>query len=220
MLNRPRPNFAYATQFELMYNNLTLVVEGPDCTGKTTLAKYLARELKAAYFHSSARGSLKLAQYDYLRNVLDNVNNCKLLSDLPVVLDRHWPSEECYAPVLRPSGRFVYNGNTVQVANPVPTGEFFAQLEKLNAVYIFCLASDPEEAIKRHEAQQDPDHPYSVQQYVKVYYNYIALARKLLQDGVKLTYYSIEQDGHQLDKFLQKILTIHEEKKIQAGLVR
>lgn len=70
-----------------------IVIEGPDCTGKTTLATHLARELGFKYAKFSnpvSRESAHRAYVDWLKAKQPNT-----------VLDRSWLGEFAYGPLFR-----------------------------------------------------------------------------------------------------------------------
>lgn len=186
--------------------------------GKTVLASFIARKLKAAYFHATARGALKVAQSDYMFNILDNVERTTLLSGLPVVLDRFWPSEACYGPVLRPDGRpIVHNGITAVHLPTCPNNEIFGRLSKLDPIYIFCLSNDAVERYKQAQAREEAaGHLYSLEDYTAIYQNYGRLATKLINDNVPVSLYSIEAYGSNLDAYLNDVISLYGKKEIQA----
>ena len=81
-----------------------IVLEGPDCVGKTTLAKALMEKLghDATYLHLIYRFRNNIFLYH-----LAALEQCiKNLQDGPVVLDRWWPSEICYAAAFRGGSDF------------------------------------------------------------------------------------------------------------------
>lgn len=78
-----------------------IICEGVDSTGKSTLARKLAIELRATYHHASGHRSLWPAMHEHHKNMLDCAE-VNLANGHDVVFDRHWPSELCYASILRP----------------------------------------------------------------------------------------------------------------------
>lgn len=202
---------AYAEQLDLMPKPNIFIIEGPDFMGKTVLAKFIARKLKAAYFHSTAAGALKVAQADYMRNTLDNVIQCVSLSGLDVVMDRFWPSEVCYGPVLRPDGRpIVHDGITAVHLPTCPNNEIFATLVPFNPIYIFCLSDNP---IENYQLAKDREiskgHLYSLEDYSEIYQNYLNLATKLMKDSIKLSVYNITTHGSNLDAYVEDVISLY-----------
>lgn len=72
-------------------------IEGPDCAGKTTLAKDLASRTNAKIIHAGYRfkGRMPLYHLAYFRQAL------KLAQHQPVIMDRWYPSEYAYGNVFR-----------------------------------------------------------------------------------------------------------------------
>lgn len=140
-----------------------IIVEGADCNGKSTLSRALARTLDAVYWHFTSSKTLAPANRDYMVNGLENARE-NLDNGSFVVFDRFWPSERCYGPVLR--------GPLYDVAAVL-------EIEKLTAefdpIYILCKDIDGlESAVKRHNENQDADHPYREHVYGQIYGNYLA----------------------------------------------
>ena len=157
------------------------IIEGPDCSGKTALAKFIANKLNVAYMHSNnhtiTENNLKCARINLT------------VSGLDVVMDRCWPSEQIYAQVLgRPTN---------------PTSEQFATCVELKAIYIFCLG---EECKARHAEHADKNHPYTDAQYNEIYFEYEKLANKMIDDDLKVWIYSIETHGANMQEFLERVM--------------
>lgn len=72
-----------------------IILDGPDGTGKTTLARALVARHGAAYLHLTYRWPTRMHLY-HLAAILH-----ALSKDRPVVLDRWWPSELLYAAEYR-----------------------------------------------------------------------------------------------------------------------
>lgn len=73
------------------------VIEGPDGTGKSTLAKALCEKLDARYRHLTYRWPKSMDLYHWA-----GLEQClKDSTRQPVVLDRWWPSEAVYAAAFR-----------------------------------------------------------------------------------------------------------------------
>lgn len=77
------------------------VFEGPDATGKTTLALRMAMRFNGMYFHADFDEQLKDSIQSYHESILCNAHQNMALG-LDVALDRHWPSEYAYSKVMRP----------------------------------------------------------------------------------------------------------------------
>ena len=74
-----------------------IVLEGPDCTGKTTLAQNLATRMGGKYLHLTYRWPGKMHHYHQSAMELA----LRWSQRQPVVLDRWWPSEVVYASAFR-----------------------------------------------------------------------------------------------------------------------
>jgi thymidylate kinase len=165
------------------------IIEGPDSTGKSSLAKFIALKRKAVYSHASGKKSLHFAMLDYHVNMIENAN-VNLSNGHDVVFDRHWPSEWCYGQVLRKhvSDRYYDFGVIDQL------------LRNIFPIYIFC---ESHESFKRHAmSHDDTDHKYQKEQYVQICGEYNMLAEK-----IKPFRYSIEEHGTDMGKFLEGVMS-------------
>lgn len=157
---------------------LFLVIEGADCTGKTTLSIKLAKQLGAFVFHATADGKLKDCMYDYQKSIIVNAET-NLLCGHPVILDRHWPSEAVYGPIFRPG----------KVWNP---DDFIHRMRRLNAIYIFC---DRVDVLAAHARQQDSEHPYDAAQFERVVLSYRSLFANLENSKFPVFRYDVNEHG-------------------------
>lgn len=135
------------------------IVEGPDACGKTSFAKALAKRFDAVYLHMTATKTLIPAMPDYTANMIENAKT-NLAQGRSVVFDRAWVSELCYGTVFR----------SKEYSDVMVQAEAFAAL---NPTTILCM--DPngaEAAADRHEGHIDEAHPYSREDYLKVYKEY------------------------------------------------
>lgn len=175
------------------------IIEGPDCSGKTSLAKFICRVKPAAYFHASGAKSLHLAMLDYHLSIIESAK-VTLEMGINVVLDRLWPSEYVYGQVLRShvSDR-VYDFQKVLVA-----------LEDLHPTYVWCC----DDLIHtRHQEQADPDHPYDVSEFSTIVAEYRdlaedwgCLASPICVSTQRCVNYSIIDHGNDLKKFVEENL--------------
>lgn len=172
------------------------IVEGPDAVGKTTFARHLAKELGGVYNHTTCTSKLAPAMLDYQLNVLSNAQ-INLNAGHHVVLDRLWPSEACYGPVLRPDTMIDPQRIRMVTSN-------------LDPVYIFCLHEHGvDAAIKQHEANLDPAHPYNQEVYMQIYRGYEVLAMAMQnttpgKDRVIMRYFDPRiTDQAKLDEYNQ-----------------
>lgn len=152
-----------------------IICEGPDNCGKSTLAKRIAEHFHGVYWRlTSGKG---LSEHDamrlYQQNALDNAEiNIREMRRV-VVLDRHWPSDQVYGPVLR--GRPSCSGIEME-----------ARCATLDAVYIYCHRKN---MVEEHAKSKDPDHPYEDSVYEQVVLGYDNFFHGLQQRRDVIGYY-------------------------------
>lgn len=166
-----------------------IIVEGPDGMGKTSLARFLARRLNALIFHATAKG-IQNDQAGYLLNILHNVEENIALHECNIVLDRHWPSESAYGPVLRPG----------KVAN---VAQCFSKCVELQAQYIFCMPFDTNSILRFVDKQEPGD--ATLGQYQEIVANYSKLMNTMACDSVRVKPYYIEEHGSDMESFLNNL---------------
>src|SRR6056300_1129132 len=93
-----------------------IIFEGPDGVGKTTLVNHIKNKYKNSYYmHLRVNKNMKLWHTASMRLAIKKKNQGKL-----VLLDRHWPSEQCYSYIYRdgPSydAKFIYDKLKLQGA--------------------------------------------------------------------------------------------------------
>lgn len=135
------------------------IIEGPDRTGKTTLAHFLKEYINvrssATYFHCDFTPTLAYAMYDYQCSVVKNMElNFRMGNS--IIIDRLWPSNIIYR-------------DAIDNQQPCDWTEMKDLLRNLGAVYIFA---DCDSCFDRHKADMDPAHPYNDTQYRKVVQGY------------------------------------------------
>lgn len=176
-----------------------IILEGVDSTGKSTLSKYLAKELNAHYMHASGHKSLYPSMFEHHKNLLDNAE-VNLDNGHDVVIDRHWPSELCYGSVLRP-----------ELVDKYDYLAMIERLRSLNAVYIYCHSESVIAAYDRYkETHKDHDETMFRQLSRE---HYIAIAgeyRGIFQNGGEKQLnspinYTIEEYGMRLEKIVEAI---------------
>lgn len=81
-----------------------LVLEGPDCAGKTTLAKAIQNiDYKAKYIHMSYRFIDRMGLY-HIAAIHRGIQYSML--GYNVIIDRSWPSTEIYSQIFRNDNRW------------------------------------------------------------------------------------------------------------------
>ena len=80
-----------------MYPQPVICLEGPDCAGKTTLARHLQEKYGYQYHHEGVPEGPDEPLVHYGRVLLEAVNN----PDGPVVMDRAFVGEAVYGPLMR-----------------------------------------------------------------------------------------------------------------------
>ena len=112
---------------------MRIILEGPDCSGKTTLGKYLLTQLNNyKYIHNSLDENKNFCWRNIDRKIIatsetlyySHVNSLKHHKD--VIVDRLWPSEFVYGNLFR--SKIEYN-----------IKELKQEIEKYKPVYIGCL---------------------------------------------------------------------------------
>lgn len=86
-----------ATNGNTRRNDVIIIIEGPDGTGKTTLANSLLKSLEGHDFELMHRTHIT----DMPKSDLFEIYRGILTSGKNLILDRAWYSEMCYGPVFR-----------------------------------------------------------------------------------------------------------------------
>lgn len=149
-----------------------LIIEGPDCSGKTTLAKYLAHSFGGAYFKMTRTSQLQgtLLMYDYMRTMQAAIE-WNLQNGLVVVLDRCWISEFVYSRVMR---------ETQHVYWKAYWPELERHIASMGGLYIFANRND---VVQAHRAQMSPDHPYTEEQFHDIIHGYYRFRKEWEAQG-------------------------------------
>ena len=172
------------------------IVEGIDCTGKSTLTRHMARETGAIYFHATASKKLFPGLADYHNNIMDNVEH-NLANGHDIVLDRFWPSEVAYGLgcMRLDSG---YQNVWPAIHN---------RIKKQQVCYIMCFSSF---AYARYEkGHEDPAHCLSKDQFANVLAAYTEVLKFLRSEEIRdkrnlVLGYNLETQGNDLSAFTSK----------------
>ena len=111
---------------------MIIILEGPDGTGKTTLAQEICKKLGAKYLHLTYRWKDKI--FDYHTAAIRFASK----QTQPIVIDRWWPSEAVYAKAFRGGSDWPMQGRMLdRIAR------------KYGAIYVYC-GSNPDTTIANH----------------------------------------------------------------------
>lgn len=181
-----------------MPSNL-FIIEGADNTGKTTLAKFLAKHLwdrgiQATYFHFDHFGRLSDCMYDYMLSVHQNIRWCVENLGSTFVLDRSWPSEYVYGRVIGPPER-------VMQFNHLHHRDLLAPL---SPIYIHA---DCDSALGRHMGSDHDHAKYSPLDFNDIKLGYGEWANAMLRSpATKMLRYDLDMSGHELQKYCDILL--------------
>ena len=143
-----------------------LIIEGPDSSGKTTLAKFLAERTQSLYWHSSGHPLLHSIMPIYHIKMLESIED-NLKMGRSVVHDRSWPSEFIYGRELRP-----------QLVDSFPFKEFQDRINKFGGRYIFCMDDDVTKRFRNgHDSK---DHQYDEATFMNIVMAYRVLMEHML----------------------------------------
>lgn len=133
-----------------------VILEGPDCTGKSTLARKLVETFNGVYIHATWSEQLARAMWDYhLQIVNDAVRQC---DDRLVVVDRLWLSEVIYGAVYRGGSKIPHEGRMLDRI-----------LRSYGALNVICLPESPESGAKAiFESAKKRDEMWEKEGYEKL----------------------------------------------------
>ena len=170
-----------------------IIVEGADCTGKTTFTKRLREIFPARYMHLRIHKKMEVWHTATVRRAL------RLSKKELVVIDRHWPSEEIYA----------YERAVGPEYNPKV---LYKRLKKARTLYVWCSPEEDKKVIKEHKKKKEERHEeYSdiskvVKRYRKAWYGLYYEFDNFLKSLGALKYrsnfirYDVFNEGHKIDE--------------------
>lgn len=161
-----------------------IVLDGPDGTGKSTLAQAMVKELGARYLHLTYRWKNKMFDYHTAA-----ISTALIWSETqPVVIDRWWPSEIVYADAYRGGSRW-------------PLGHrLFEKIALKHAVtYVFCIPQDKDAYLKHYNELKGKRVEMYDEGMERVYDGFVKIFSKLSRRmGVSL--YDYTKDGHHVSE--------------------
>jgi thymidylate kinase len=177
-----------------------IIFEGPDGVGKTTLINHFRKEFKNSYYmHLRVHKDMKLWHTASMRLAIKKKNKGKL-----VLIDRHWPSEQCYSYIYRdgPSydARFIYD-----------------KLKTEGTLYVWCSPENTDKVKANHRINREEreEEYYDIDKVVELYDNYWhgfedrenvlweLSPLKLRNDFIR---YDMLKEGDNLEKVTDKIM--------------
>lgn len=178
-----------------------IILEGADCTGKSTLMNVLQKVYACPAWHMTCTPALAKAMRDYQVNAVQNaIRNLGTYKDI-FIFDRLWPSEMVYGPILRPE-MDSFKETSDQIRH---------MMSPFRVLYIFCMTPA---ATDLHEKNKDPSHPYDAEVhqrvcdgYMDLYKNLLANGGKNLQENERLISYNMERhnSGEKMLEFVANI---------------
>ena len=119
-----------------------IVLDGPDCSGKTSIADEIVRQTGASRIHLTYRMKSRMDLYH--RWAIEWAARKRAATGKPVVVDRWWPSEIVYARAFR--GRTLWPRNA----------RAFDRIGRFYGVsYIFCVPRDRQTYVEAWTAERE-----------------------------------------------------------------
>ena len=178
-----------------------IIFEGPDGVGKTTLINYIKEEFgkDAYYMHLRVHKNMKLWHKASARHAIKMKNRGKL-----VLIDRHWPSEQCYS--------YIYRNGPSYNATPI-----YEMLQKERPLYVWCCPEDVSRVKENHRINKEKRHEEydNIDKVVDFYYqhwfgkpgrNNFLSKLSPLRERDNFIRYDRFKDGHKLDDVKEKII--------------
>jgi thymidylate kinase len=195
---------------------MIFILDGPDGTGKTTLANHMVERLGGKYLHLTYRWKNKI--FDYHTAAI----RWALKQSVPVVIDRWWPSEAVYAKAFRGGSAWPMQGRMCE-----------RLALKHGVMYVLCLPESRQAAEEQHarlkeEREEMYDNIGDVAQLYLDLFNgniehedkgqYIDQVIRTggMQRQDNVLSYSIQQHGHALDWYTDRCVEISQDyRKLQ-----
>ena len=136
-----------------------IVLDGPDASGKSTLAGAFKQMYGAEIIHLTWNEELRDKMWEYQTDKLFEAT--ELAAEKLVIIDRHWMSESIYANVFRGGSPWPHMGRMMDRV-----------FMKHAAVYIICVHHAIGWAMDFHRKNIDPTHPYDDEKFRELIVRY------------------------------------------------
>lgn len=164
-----------------------IIIDGPDASGKTTLAKSIAETLNGQYIHCSYHEKWNIEAYHRL--ILHSAGKLEEIAHVPVVIDRWALSEAAYGQAYR-GGASYDTALLMQEA-----------IQAYKPMLIYCKSSKTLENFQRTKTER------------KEMFNDITDVvdefDKLVQSGDYGTHVAYDFNEHNLDLFVEAFASTH-----------
>ena len=121
----------------MMLKNPIIILEGPDCSGKTTLANELMSKYRNhVYIHNAVCSDIEKLHQNAMSSAI------QLSDDFVVIIDRLHLSEKIYGKIFR--NKVAYN-----------TDLFDKKISKIIGVYKVLCLTDKETTLKLHKERKN-----------------------------------------------------------------
>lgn len=163
-----------------------IILEGADCTGKTTLAGFIAERLNGVVQHCSYHKEWNME--DYHRYTLHNAGRLEQNGGIPVVIDRWALSEAAY-------------GNTFRKGPSYDTAALHQEARMAyNPTFIYCAHNFTD--VLHKVASMERGEMFSENVQVKHEFD------ELIASGKYGTYLSYNMFEHDMNDFVTNVLLI------------
>lgn len=167
--------------------NTVFIVDGPDCTGKTTLCNKLSEKYNIPYYHLTYYSDKKKHEQQFI-DIFDKIKNNESF-----IVDRYIMSEIVYADVYRESKYF----DTDLLINTLSNF-----IHNKNLIRIFTIPKDKEKFINFFEGKTEEREEMYFEGMDKVYDKYKEYLEQF--DEIPVNYQIYDLFDEKLDEFVEK----------------